>query len=91
MSIQVEHVAPFYGDKKDENPASFLRSFYRHMGTAGDNVKKQQFPNFLEMDSVADEWFDELSQADTKDWKTIETAFHKRWPKKKAVKKTVEE
>jgi hypothetical protein len=61
------------------------------MGTVSDDVKKQQFPNFLEPDSVADEWFDELDQADKKDWNAIEASFHKRWPKKKAVKKTVEE
>lgn len=61
------------------------------MGTTTDDIKKQQFPNFLEPDSVADEWFDELDQADKKDWNAIEAAFHRRWPKKKAVKKTVEE
>jgi hypothetical protein len=90
-AMSIEHVAPFFGDKKDENPASFLRSFHRRMGTANNDVKKQQFPNFLEPDSVADEWFDELSQDDKKDWSAIEAAFNKRWPKKKAVKKTVEE
>jgi hypothetical protein len=89
--MSAEHVAPFYGDKKEENPASFLRSFYRRMGTATDDVKKQQFPNFLEPDSVADEWFEELDQVEKKDWNSIVAAFDKRWPKKKAVKKTVEE
>ena len=91
MSIASEHVSPFHGDKKDENPASFMRSFYRRMGTASDDVKKQQFPNFLEPDSVADEWFEELTTDKKKDWNAIVEAFNKRWPKKKAVKKTVEE
>jgi hypothetical protein len=86
-----EQVAPFHGDKKDENPAGFLRAFYRRMGTATDEVKTQQFPNYLEPDSVADEWFEDLKQASKKDWTKIETEFLARWPKKKAVKKTVEE
>jgi len=86
-----EQVAPFHGDKDDENPEYFLRSFFRRMGTASDVVKKQQFPNFLQADSVADEWFEDLQPADTADWDAIETAFRKQWPRKKAVKKTTEE
>jgi hypothetical protein len=61
------------------------------MGTATDDVKKEQFPNFLEPDSVADEWFEELDLTGKKDWSAIVASFHKRWPKKVAVKKTVEE
>lgn len=29
-----------------------------------------------------------MPQANKKDWDAIETAFHTRWPRKKAVKKT---
>jgi hypothetical protein len=86
-----EHVDPFHGDKEDENPEDFLRSFYRRMGTATEDTKKQQFRYFLQADSVADEWFDELSIQDKKDWNEIETAFRTRWPRKKAAKKTTEE
>ena len=86
-----EHVAPFHGDKEDENPEDFIRSFFRRMGIAGDEVKKQQFPNFLQADSLADEWFEELAEADKKDWGAILGAFRKRWPRKKAAKKTIEE
>jgi hypothetical protein len=89
--MATEHVSPFHGDKDDENPEDFLRSFYRRMGTASDDTRKQQFRYFLQADSIADEWFDELSAADKKTWDTIEAAFNKRWPRKKAVKKTKEE
>ena len=89
--MATEHVPVFHGNKKDESPEDFLRSFYRHMGTANDETKKQQFPNYLKTYSVADEWFEELPHADKKDWSGIVAAFHKRWPKKKAVKKTIEE
>jgi hypothetical protein len=90
-NMATEQVNPFHGDKKDENPEDFLRSFYRRMGTASDDTRKQQFRYFLQADSAADEWFDDLPAADKKDWTTIETAFNKRWPRKKAAKKTKEE
>jgi hypothetical protein len=89
--MPTEEVTPFYGNKKDENPENFLRSFYRRMGTATDEARKQQFRNFLQADSVADEWFDDLKENERKDWSTIEAAFHARWPRKKAAKKTLEE
>jgi hypothetical protein len=89
--MQTEQVNPFHGDKEGENPEDFLRSFFRRMGTSNDEVKKQQFKYFLQADSVADEWFEDLQPADKKDWNAIEDAFNKRWPRKKAAKKTVEE
>ena len=45
----------------------------------------------MEADSAADEWFDGLDEAGKKDWSAIEASFRKRWPRKKTVKKTVEE
>lgn len=89
--MATEHVTPFHGDKEDENPEDFLRSFFRRMGTANSDVRKQQFKYFLQADSAADEWFEELTAAERKDWDAIEDAFNKRWPRKKAVKKTREE
>jgi len=86
-----ELVNPFHGDKDDENPEDFLRSFFRRMGTSSDDVKKQQFPNFLQADSVADEWFEELVGDDKANWNKIEAAFRTRWPRKKAAKKTNDE
>ena len=89
--MPTDHVEPFHGDKEDENPEDFLRAFFRRMGTSSDEVKKQQFRYFLQADSAADEWFDELKQTDKKDWDAIESAFNTRWPRKKAAKKTTEE
>jgi len=89
--MATEHVDPFHGDKEDENPEDFLRSFYRRMGTSNDETKRRQFKYFLQADSAADEWFEELQQDDKKDWNAVEEAFNKRWPRKKAAKKTKEE
>ena len=61
------------------------------MGNATDEVRKQQFQNFLQADSVADDWFKELDETSKKDWTNIQAAFRKRWPRKKAAKKTKEE
>ncbi|KAF8816796.1 hypothetical protein BYT27DRAFT_7220484 [Phlegmacium glaucopus] len=86
-----EIVTPFHGDKEDKNPEDFLRAFFRRMGNNGDEVKKSQFPNYLQADGVADDWFLDLNDNEKKTWAEIETAFRKRWPRKKQVKKTVEE
>ena len=91
LNMPTDQVEPFHGDREDENPEDFLRSFFRHMGTSSDEVKKQQFRYFLQADSAADEWFDDLQQTEKKDWNAIEEAFNKRWPRKKAAKKTTEE
>jgi hypothetical protein len=53
--MATEQVKPFHGDKEDKNPEEFLCSFFRCMGMASDNVKKQQFRYFLQADSTADE------------------------------------
>jgi hypothetical protein len=89
--MATEHVEPFHGDKEDENPEDFLRSFFRRMGTANDDVKKRQFKYYLQADSAADEWFEGLQPVERKDWDSIEDAFNRRWPRKKAAKKTTEE
>ena len=89
--MPTEQVDPFHGDKEDENPEDFLRSFFRRMGTADSATRKQQFKYFLQADSAADEWFEELAPEDKKDWEAIESAFNIRWPRRKAAKKTTEE
>jgi hypothetical protein len=86
-----EHVEPFHGDKEDENPEDFLRSFFRRMGMVGEDTMKKQFRYFLQADSVADEWYEALPPASKSDWAGIEKAFNARWPRKKAAKKTTEE
>ena len=90
-NMATEPVKIFHRDKKDENPDDFLQSFYRQMGSATNNFKKKQFKYFLQADSIADEFFDDLQQDDKKDLDTIEATFNKRWLKKKAAKKTKEE
>ena len=89
--MSTETVAPFHGDKDDENPEDFLRAFFRRMGNNSKDTKKAQFPNYLQADSVADDWFMDLTPAEKKTWNDIETAFRTQWPRKKQAKKTTEE
>ena len=56
--MSLEHVVPFHGDKEDENPENFLRLFFRCMGTASEDTKKQQFRYFLQASVIeALSWF----------------------------------
>ena len=64
--MAAESVTPFHGDKDDENPEDFLRSFYRRMGDKTDDTKKAQFPYYLQADSVADEWYSDLGDNEKK-------------------------
>lgn len=61
------------------------------MGNNSEDVMKVQFPNYFQADSIADDWFVELTDNEKKNWAEIEAAFQKRWPRKKQAKKTAEE
>ena len=89
--MATETIKPFQGDQEDENPEDFLRAFYRRMGNNSDDTRKAQFPYYLQADSPADDWFAELVDNEKNTWADVETAFKKRWPRKKQAKKTVEE
>jgi hypothetical protein len=89
--MATEQIAPFHGDKEDESPEDFIRAYYRRMGDKSDDFKKAQFPYYLQADSVADEWFEDLDDEDKKSWALIENAFVARWPRKTQVKKTDDE
>ena len=87
----VETITTFQGDKEDESPEDFMRAFLRRMGDKSDEVKRNQFPLYLQAYSVADDWFADLIDDDKKTWTDIETAFKKRWPRRQQTKKTDEE
>jgi hypothetical protein len=86
-----ETITPFHGDKADENPEDFLQAFFRRMGNNTDDTRKAQFPYYLQADSIANEWYSELTNNEKKTWASIEEAFKERWLRKKQAKKTMEE
>ena len=56
-----------------------------------DDTRKAQFSYYLQLYSVADDWFSGLAKEEKKSWSMIEKSFEKRWPKKRLIKKTEEE
>ena len=79
---------PFWGDKPGENAQDFLRAFNRAIGDKSNELKANQFPNYLRTDSEADDWWSDLSAAVQAKWEDIEAGFMVRWPRAVVVKKT---
>ena len=69
--MAAEVVTPFQGDKEDENPENFLCTFFRRMGTNTNDIRKAQFPYYLQADSVADQWYLDLRDDEKKSWSSI--------------------
>ena len=61
------------------------------MGTDTDDMKKAQFPYYLQADSIADKWYLDLHDDEKKSWDRSEAAFKTRWLRKKQAKKMDEE
>jgi hypothetical protein len=55
------------------------------MGTTSDKYKTRSFIYYLQADSVADEWYEDLLQAEKENWEAIEASFFKRWPWKQVI------
>src|ERR1700678_2886207 len=77
-------MAPFGGDW-NEDPKEFLDWFFQCMGTAGDEFKAKQFIYYLQADSYADEWYEELPQQEQQNWVSVEALFRKRWLKEEVI------
>ena len=55
------------------------------MGTADDRTKAKSFIYYLDADSLADEWFEDLPQEEKMDWITLGASFYKRWLNKEVI------
>jgi len=77
-------MAPFGGDW-NEDPKEFLDWFFQCMGTAGDEFKAKQFIYYLQADSYADEWYEEIPQQEQQNWVSVEALFRKRWLKEEVI------
>ena len=75
----------------NEDPREFLTLYLQHTAASDDDFKARQFINYLGAGSEADDWFDELSLEERKDWVAIECSFGKRWLKEEvlSIKETV--
>ena len=75
---------PFCGEW-DEDPENFLGWFLQCMGTADDKTKAHKFIYYLQANSDADEWFEDLLEEEKGSWGKIERLFRQRWLKEEAV------
>jgi hypothetical protein len=76
---------PFHGDRHDEDPSDFLNWFLQYMGTADNKMKARNFIYYLQADSLADEWLEELGVEEKGSWEVIEVLFRKKWLKEEEI------
>jgi hypothetical protein len=76
---------PFHGDRHDEDPSEFLNWFLQYMGTADSKMKARNFIYYLQADSLADEWFEELGEEEKGSWDLTEVLFRKKWLKEEEL------
>src|SRR5271168_4034141 len=74
-----------FGGNWDEDPREFLNWFFQCMGTTSDNNKVRSFRYYIQADSDADEWFEELPQQEKLDWALVEALFRKKWLKEEVM------
>jgi hypothetical protein len=55
------------------------------MGSADDEKRARNFIYYLQADSDADEWFEELSEEEKKSWASIEVLFRRKWFKQEVI------
>ena len=75
-----------FGKEWNEDPNIFLSWFLECMGVADDKTKARQFVYYLQADSDADEWFEDLLEEEKSSWVIIERLFRKRWLKEEEIR-----
>ncbi|KAG5649712.1 hypothetical protein H0H81_002398 [Sphagnurus paluster] len=91
---QIQPMKNFTGELKDGvQPENFLKEFRKYIracALTSDAKKISAFGDFLETDSVADEWFKYAATPKT-NWNTFESVFSTKFPGiKKAARTTME-
>jgi hypothetical protein len=76
----------FHGDKHDEDPEEFLKWFLQCTKNGDDFFRARNFVNYLQVYSMADEWFEELPEDEKRSWASIEVLFRKEWLKQEIVR-----
>jgi hypothetical protein len=71
----------FHGDKYGEDPQEFLDWFLQCTKNGDDSFRARNFVNYLQADSIADKWFEELLEKEKRSWASIEVEFRREWLK----------
>jgi hypothetical protein len=69
----------------NEDAEAFLNSYLEYMGPADGEKRARSFIYYLQADSNADEWFEELPEEEKKSWATIEVLFRRKWLKQEVI------
>ena len=72
--MTVYKATPFSGEW-NEDPELFLGWFLECTAAADDKTKARQFIYYLQADSEANEWFEELPEKEKRSWASIELLF----------------
>ena len=59
----------------NEDAEAFLDSYLECMGSVDDEKRARNFIYYLQADSDADEWFEELPEKEKRSWASIELLF----------------
>ena len=62
-----------------------MNSYLECMGSADDEKRARSFIYYLQADSDADEWFEELLEEEKKSWASIEVIFRRKWLKQEVI------
>jgi len=65
----------------NEDAEAFLNSYLERMGSLDDEKLARSFVYYLQAESDADEWFEELPEEEKESWASIEVLFRRKWLK----------
>jgi hypothetical protein len=77
-------ISVFHGNW-NEDAEAFLNSYLEYMGPADDKKRARSFIYYLQADSNAEEWFEELPEEQKKSWATIEVLSRRKWLKQEVI------
>ena len=82
--MTVYKATPFSGEW-NKDLELFLGWFLQCTAAADDKTKARQFIYYLQADSEADEWFEELPEEEKRSWASIEVLFRRKWLKQEVL------
>ena len=84
--MEYYQATPFSGEWDElEDPKLFLEWFLECTGTMDDETKAHHFIYYLQADSNAEEWFEDLLEEEKGSWVRIERLFREEWLKGEGI------
>ena len=86
--MEYYQATPFSGEWDElefKDPKLFLEWFLECTGTMDDETKARHFIYYLQADSNAEEWFEDLLEEEKGSWVRIERLFCEEWLKEEGI------